>query len=97
MSWHSIVFVQGEEADKVFEMLYEIDGVLWSGPYAETIERTVEHLSQWDSGEESEHSPTDEPQFGSESRTAEHNGYTLAWDTHMGCLSLNRETKEVPA
>jgi hypothetical protein len=93
MSWHNIVFLQGEEADKVFEMIFDIDGVVWRGPYAERLAPAVEHLAQWDNGDESEHSPTDEPEFGPPDDTFEHNGYTLAWNTHHGYVSLNRETE----
>lgn len=90
--WHTIVFMQGEEADAVFEMLYTIDGVVWAGPYAESIATTVEYLSQWDNGDESEHSGTAEPQWGASDRTVEHDGYTLAWNSGLGYISLNRRT-----
>lgn len=96
MSWNTIAFREGEEADEVFKMLYDIDGVVWSGPYAENLDATVEFLAQWDQGNESEHSPTDKPQFGLVDDTYEHKGYTLAWNTHLGYVSLNRESETTP-
>ena len=90
MSWITVVFMDGDEADEAFHLLYDIDGVVWSGPYAESIERTVEHLSQWDYGEESEHTVYDTEPWGSSDRTIEHDEYVLAWNTHLGYISLSR-------
>lgn len=91
MTWVTVVYQQGDEADETLHMLYDVDGVVWSGPYEESIARTVAHLAQWDNGEESEHTPYTEPPWGPGDRTVEHDGYTLAWDLHLGYVSLNRE------
>jgi len=88
--WVTIVFTQGDEADEVFEMLYDIDGVVWSGPYEEGIVKAVEHLKQWDFGEESEHTPYEKEPWGTSDQTVEHDGYVLAWNSHLGYVSLNR-------
>lgn len=93
-SWVTIVFMQGEEADEVLAMLYEIDDFVWSGPYEESIARTVKHLKQWDYGEESEvytlH--TTEP-WGTHDQTVEHDGYVLAWSIYLPHISLNRRIR----
>jgi hypothetical protein len=94
MAWHTIVYLQGEEADEVFTMLYDIEGVVWHGPYDMTIDRTVEHLAKWDNGEESEHSPYTEEPWGGEDYTETCGEYTLTWNTHCAYISLNRRTDE---
>lgn len=90
MTWVSVVFLQGEEADEAFALLYDIDGVVWSGPYAESITACGEHLAQWDYGTEIEHTLYDTPPWGSQDRTVTFRDYTIAWDTGATCIGMYR-------
>lgn len=83
--WVSVVFLQGDEADPVLEM---IDG---DGTGA-----AIDHLSQWDHGEETTQAALengyvyDTPPTGQWDRTATTGEYTLTYDYLHGHVSLLR-------
>lgn len=91
--WVSVVYMDGDEADAVLKMLYDVDGVVWSGPYEETIQRTVEHLKQWDYGSENEHTLRDQEPWGTLDCTTEVGEYTLAWNIDHCYVGLYRQVE----
>lgn len=93
VGWVNIVFMQGEEAHEVMNThLYQLEGVVLKGPYASGVTATVAYLSAWDMGTESEHTFSEHaPGFADDMRTVREGDYILSWDTHMGCISLDRK------
>lgn len=83
--WVSVVFLQGEEADQVLDMIQR------DGPAA-----GIEHLRQWDHGEETTGAALengyvyDEPPVGRLDRSVTDGGYTLTYSPFLGHVSLLR-------
>lgn len=83
--WMSVVFLQGEEADTVLDMIDKC------GP-----EAAIQHLSQWDFGDETRDAALvngyvyDEvPQSATDRVVSdEAAGYTLTYNHHFGYVSL---------
>lgn len=87
----SIVFMDGDEGREVVDALTNTEGVLVHGPTERTLAEAVEHLSQWDNGEDEESKTTAEPAWGPHDHIAYVGGYILAWNTGLGYVSLNRK------
>ena len=91
--WVSVVFLQGEEADQVLDVI-DRDGTA----------AAIEHLKGWDYGEETTQAALengyvyDEPPTGALDRviTGE-DGYTLTYNPFAGHVSLLREHHTPPA
>ena len=87
--WASIVFLQGDEADVVLDMIDR------SGPDA-----AIEHLSQWDYGEETTNAATinghvyDTPPSGSSDRVVAEGRYMLTYNPDYGYVSLLRNLND---
>ncbi|MGC0142687.1 MULTISPECIES: hypothetical protein [Micrococcales] len=83
--WVSVVFLQGEEADPVLDII-ERDGT----------DAAIEHLAQWDFGEETTQAALengyvyDQPPTGALDRTATGDVYTLTYSPFLGHVSLLR-------
>lgn len=83
--WVTAVFLQGEQADQVLDM---ID--------AHGVEAAVEHLSNWDDGEETTGAAIanrdvhDAIPAGTLDKTAESGMYTLTYNPFMGHVALYR-------
>lgn len=88
ITYHSIVFMQGEEADEPLRLLDEQGRVA-----------VAAYLAQWDYGRENEHSPQKDPPWGSLDNFAlvrvPHAGvYWLTWNTKLQYIGLVRTTRE---
>ncbi|HLR94405.1 MAG TPA: hypothetical protein VK053_07770 [Jiangellaceae bacterium] len=90
--WLSVVFLQDEEADPVLRI---ID--------SEGTDAAINHLSQWDYGEETTQSALangyayDTPPTGQWDRTASQGDYTLTYDFLHGHAGLLRAYTTTPA
>ena len=85
MEYHNIVFMNDYEMDESMQQALE----------DEDTDALLGYLKQWDYAGESEHSPTDNPPWGSNDRTEETPAYddwtyTLSWSTGYGYASLTR-------
>lgn len=89
--WVSVVFLQGDEADEVLDMI---------GTHG--VEAAVEHLSGWDYGEEitgaaiANDEVYDAIPTGALDRTAEHGDYLLSYNPFMGHVALYRHPGPEP-
>ena len=89
-----IVFLQGEEADEVLDKLERWEGgnsVVYHGHTDETVAAAVEHLAQWDFGDESEHDVHDEPAAGPHDRTETVGDYVMSWNLGLSYVGLERK------
>lgn len=85
--WMSVVFMQGEEADRVLDMIDR------AGP-----ERAIRHLSQWDFGDETRDSALVNgyvydkiPESPTDRVVRDHaTGYALTYNHRFGYVSLLR-------
>lgn len=84
MAYVDIVFLQDWSWEEEGLDLFDLD-----------YEEVVEYLSQWDYGEESEHSPEERAPWGTSDRVhrIEYGGnvYYLSINTGMGYVGLSRE------
>ncbi|MEW1976316.1 hypothetical protein AB0301_14750 [Microbacterium profundi] len=89
--WISVVFLQGDEADVV------LDRIDRDGPDA-----AIEHLTQWDFGEETTTAALengyvyDEPPAGPADKVATVGDYTLTYNALLGHVSLLRAHRAAP-
>ncbi|WP_282856872.1 hypothetical protein [Pseudoclavibacter helvolus] len=89
--WVSVVFLQGEEADQVLDII-ERDGT----------GAAIEHLAGYDFGEETTQAALengyvyDEPPLGALDRTASNDVYTLTYSPFLGHVSLLRTHDAAP-
>lgn len=90
--WISVVFLQGEEADQVLDVI-DRDGTT----------AAIEHLKGWDYGKETTQAALengyvyDEPPTGALDRVVTEDGYTLTYNPFAGHISLLREHHTPPA
>lgn len=83
--WISVVFLQGEEADEVLDMIKR-----------EGTDAAIDHLAGFDSREETTRAALedghvyDTPPAGALDRTATRDGYTLTYSPFLGRVSLLR-------
>ncbi len=54
----------------------------------------IEYLAQWDNGDESEHTLTDETPWGMADNVFHHEDYILAWNVGLAYVSLTRVVNE---
>ena len=87
--YQDIVFMQGEEGREVVDKLCNVDGVVAHGATRESIERAIEHLSQWDFGDENPSPvvPAAVPLYDGD-RDARMNGYVIVWNLGLGTVAL---------
>lgn len=89
--WVSVVFLQGDEADEVLDV---ID--------AQGTDAAIEHLAGYDYGDETVEAAIanghvyDEPQAGATDRTATRDVYTLTYNASLGHVGLYREATALP-
>ena len=89
--WISVVFLQGDEADEVLDL---ID--------AQGVDAAFEHLAGYDYGDETVEAAIanghvyDEPQAGATDRTATRDVYTLTYNASLGNVGLYREATALP-
>lgn len=89
--WISVVFLQGDEADEVLEL---ID--------SQGTDAAIEHLAGYDYGDETVEAAIanghvyDEPQSGAMDRTATRDVYTLTYNASLGYAGLYREATALP-
>jgi hypothetical protein len=76
--YHSIVFMQGDEAAEVLPIIEH------QGEQA-----AIDFLSQWDFGGESEHSPEPAP-WGADDRLYRSGPYILSYSLRLGYVGLCR-------
>ena len=76
--YYEIAFVQGEEAREVLEILDR-----------EGEAAAMSHLTQWDFGGESEHSPTTFP-WGTSDLIFRDGEYVMSYNTQLGYIGLCR-------
>lgn len=83
--WVTVVFLQGEEADHVLDIIQ-----------AQGVDAAVEHLAQWNYGAETDSAAIanrdvhDEIPVGVLDRTADSGQYTLTYNPFMGHVALHR-------
>lgn len=91
MRWVSVVFLQGDEADEVLDLI-DRDGA----------DAAIEHLKGWDYGEETTDAAVvngyvyDAPPTGPLDRAATGNGYLLTYSHAYGHVGLLREHTTAP-
>lgn len=94
MPYESIVFMQGDDADEALRILYgkaaDDESVVWSGPFAETIAATFEHLGQWDYGEPGEMHTESEAGSSDRQVTSDDGQYLMTWNLGLGYIGLER-------
>lgn len=92
-----IVFMQDEEASAVLDTLGNIKGVVIYGHTEKSVAATVEHLSQWDTGDDNftPEVKTLDPVGWNEKRV-EWGGYVLTWNYGPSYVSLDRLVGEAP-
>ncbi|MFT3889949.1 MAG: hypothetical protein QM713_17540 [Arachnia sp.] len=89
--WVSVVFLQGDEADEVLDL---ID--------AQGTDAAIKHLAGYDYGDETVEAAIanghvyDEPQAGATDRTATRDVYTLTYNVSLGHVGLYREATALP-
>jgi hypothetical protein len=89
--WISVVFLQGDEADEVLDL---ID--------AQGTDAAIEHLTGYDYGDETVEAAIanghvyDKPQAGALDRTATRDVYTLTYSLFLGHVGLYREANALP-
>ncbi len=89
--WISVVFLQGEDADRVLDLI-ERDGT----------DAAIEHLAGYDYGEETVQAALvngyvyDAPPTGALDKTAARDVYTLTYSPFLGHVSLLREHDATP-
>ena len=89
--WISVVFLQGDEADEVLDL---ID--------AQGTDAAIEYLTGYDYGDETVEAAIanghvyDKPQAGALDRTATRDVYTLTYSTFLGHVGLYREANALP-
>lgn len=90
--WVSVVFLQGDEADHVLDIIYR-DGT----------DAAIDHLAGYDVGEETMQAALengyvyDQPPTGALDRTATKDDYTLTYSPFLGHVSLLRTHDTTPA
>lgn len=85
-----IIFDQGDEAAEVIDRLENIeDGWLVHGATEETIAAAIEHLLQWDYGEEP-HTFIEHPTGNHREREAIVGDLLLTWHLDLGYVALYR-------
>lgn len=82
MIYHSIVFMQGDEATEPLEILDN-----------KGAKAAIDYLAQWDYGTEMEHSPVTEPPWGDSDHTEKRGSYVLSYNTHLGYIGLVRTAR----
>lgn len=93
--YEHVVFMQGDDADEVLDMIYPDRGDGSTG-WPDGAQDALEHVKGWDYGE-----PTDVPDsyedpagtYGSDSVSDEF--YVLAWNYGLAWVSLSRIAREV--
>lgn len=89
--WVSVVFLQGEEADQVLDIIDR-----------EGTDAAIEHLTGYDFGEETTQAALengyvyDQPSTGALDRTATRDVYTLTYSPFLGHVSLLRTHDAIP-
>jgi N6-adenosine-specific RNA methylase IME4 len=93
MRYANIVFMQGEEGHEVVDKLCNVEGVVAHGATAESITETIEYLSQWDFGTESEHDIRDSIGAGTHDTVVEEGEYVLTYNLGHGYVGLMRKVE----
>jgi hypothetical protein len=88
--YYDIVFMQGDEAYDVLDKLCHVDGVVVHGADDESIRAAVDYLSQWDYGDESEHTIVTRDSFGRYDDEATHGEYLIGWNYGLSYVYLAR-------
>ncbi|GAA3040035.1 hypothetical protein [Microbacterium dextranolyticum] len=89
--WITVVFLQGEEADRPLRLLGELGHV-----------DAVDYLAQWDYGDETTQAALengyvyDEPGAGTNDQVVTSGDYALVINPHVGYVSLLRRTEPAP-
>lgn len=83
MRYVPIVFMQGNEADDVFNLF----GDEWCGL---DPDKAIEYLKNWDYGEDDEALARDNPGHGSNDYVEYQGEYILSWNYHLSYVSLTR-------
>jgi len=94
MKYADIVFMQGDEGREVVDKLCNVEGVVAHGATAESITATIAHLSQWDFGDESEHTLREDIGAGFDDRVVEEGDYVLSWNLGIGYVGLYRKAED---
>jgi hypothetical protein len=87
----NIVFMQDEEGREVVDRLCNVEGILAHGATAESITETIEYLSQWDYGDESDHYAREDIGAGVNDEVVEEGDYVLTWNLGLGYVGLMRK------
>lgn len=91
MRYAEIVMIQGEEGRELTDALYAVEGVVVHGATAETIAAAIEHLTQWESGDEPEYDDEEVPlPWGTDDDIWVEGGYVLGAHRGLGYISLAR-------
>lgn len=92
MTYQSIVFIQGDEADEPLDILFNREAdhsfPYYLGATAESIDAAFAYLKQWDYGEPTEE--TDTPASGSCDDVWEQDGYRMSASLSYGYIGLER-------
>lgn len=87
-----ILFLQDEEAwTDALNTLGNVKGVVIYGHTEKSVARTVEYLSQWDSGDERDDALVKPlPDLNPGEKRVEWGGYVLTWNYGPGYVALDR-------
>lgn len=90
-----IVFMQGDDGREVVDALTRADGVVHYGATSETIGAAIEHLSQWDNGDDDDVHDHFAAGAGDNVVTDDETGYTLTFHVGLGYVGLERQLLDV--
>ena len=86
MKYCNIVFVHDYEDATVNRLLHEFNSIDYDNP----IKESIDYLSQWDYGKESEYDLMDNPPWGTSDYTEQIEEYVLSYNVGLGYMALCR-------
>ena len=87
MKYANIVFIHGHEDPQVDKLLQKLD------MGNKSIKESIDYLSQWDYGKESEYDLVDNPPYGTSDYTEQIGKYILSYNLRLGYMGLCRIVK----
>ena len=91
MKYCNIVLIHDYEDATVNRLLHEFNSMEHDDP----IKESVDYLSQWDYGKESEYDLMDNPPYGTSDYTEQIEEYVLSYNLGLGYMALCRIVESV--
>ena len=86
MKYCNIVLIHDYEDATVNRLLHEFNSIDYDNP----IKESIDYLSQWDYGKESEYDLMDNPPYGTSDYTEQIEEYVLSYNLRLGYMALCR-------